>query len=224
MKARCTTSSLKWREQAKNGFIPAHQNQKIPHVDIHRKNDVDANLGSPRPTCRAPHIEFNVTSASYCNLLRNHLRPTLSSKFCGLLSTSVLLLHDNARLHSGHMKAEMIRDIHSECLPHLPYLADFAPCDYHIFGPLKEVLEGKTFQFDKEVQEAVHQWLCMQPKDIFSWRIQAFVKHWKTCIEHNGEHVEKSQSCTEPICTTLAGKKMLRFSFDSPTYIHLTQR
>jgi hypothetical protein len=46
--------------------------------------------------------------------------------------------------------------------------------------------------------------------------IQALVKHWRMCIEHSRVYVEKLQTCTKPICTKLAGKQILRFSFYSP--------
>jgi len=42
-----------------------------------------------------------VTSATYADLLMNHLRPAIKSKRRGLLSTGVLLQHDNARPHTA---------------------------------------------------------------------------------------------------------------------------
>ena len=38
-----------------------------------------------------------VKNATYADLLKNHLRPAIKSKLRGLLCTSVLLQHDNAR-------------------------------------------------------------------------------------------------------------------------------
>jgi len=38
-----------------------------------------------------------VPSATYADLLKNHLRPEFKSKRRGFLSTGVLLQHDNAR-------------------------------------------------------------------------------------------------------------------------------
>ena len=38
---------------------------------------------------------------------------------------------------------------------HPPYSPDLAPCDYHLFGPLKQDLGGQRFATDDEVQEAV---------------------------------------------------------------------
>ena len=41
-----------------------------------------------------------VTSATYADVLKNHLLPTIKSKR-GRLSTGVLLQHDNARPHTA---------------------------------------------------------------------------------------------------------------------------
>jgi hypothetical protein len=35
-----------------------------------------------------------------------------------------------------------------------------------MFGPLKEAQGGKTFLADEEVQEAVNEWLLIQPEDL----------------------------------------------------------
>jgi len=50
---------------------------------------------------------------------------------------------------------------------------------------------GKSFRSDEEVQQGVHEWLHSQPKDFFSRGIHALPKNWNTCIERNGNYVEK---------------------------------
>jgi hypothetical protein len=114
-----------------------------------------------------------VISASYSDLLMNHLRPAIKTKRCGLLSTGVILHHDNARPHTARATAVTIEDLHFECLPHPPYSPDLAPSDYHMFGPLKEALGGKKFQSDEEVYRTVHSWLHSQPKSFCPIGIQA---------------------------------------------------
>jgi len=111
--------------------------------------------------------ENTVTSATYADILKNHLCPAIKSKRHGLLSTGVLLQHDNARPHTAHSTVATIQDLSFECLPHLLYSPDLTPSDFHVFGPLKEVMGGKSFRSDEEVQEAVHEWLHSQPKDFF---------------------------------------------------------
>ena len=109
-----------------------------------------------------------VKSATYADLLKNHLRPAIKSKRRGLLlNTGVLLQHDNARPHTARSAVATIQDLSFECLPHPPYSPDLAPSDFHVFGPLKEAMGSKSFRSDEEVQQAVHEWLRSQPKDFF---------------------------------------------------------
>jgi len=108
-----------------------------------------------------------VNSAMYADLLKNHLRPAIQSKRRGLLSTGVLLQHDNARPHTARSTVGTIQDLSFECLPQLPCSPDLTPSDFHVFGPLKEAMGGKSFRSDKEVQQAMHEWLRSQPKDFF---------------------------------------------------------
>ena len=108
-----------------------------------------------------------VTSATYTDLLKNHLWPAIKSKLHGCLSTGILLQHDSARPHTAHSTVATIQDLSFECLPHLPYSPDLSPSDFHVFGPLKEVMGGKSFRSDEEVQQAVHKWLRSQPKEFF---------------------------------------------------------
>jgi len=67
-----------------------------------------------------------VTSATYADLLKNHLCPAIKSKQRGLLSTGVLLQHDNARPHTAHSTVATIQALSFECLPHPPYSPDLA--------------------------------------------------------------------------------------------------
>jgi histone-lysine N-methyltransferase SETMAR len=128
-----------------------------------------------------------VNSATNAHLLKNHLRPAIKSKRRGLMSTGVLLQHDNAPLHTVRSTVATIQDLSFECLPHLPYSPDLAPSDFRVFGPLKEAMGGKSFRSDEEVQQAGHEWLHSQPKYFFSRDTHALPKRWNTCMERNGD-------------------------------------
>ena len=93
-----------------------------------------------------------VNSATYADLLKNHLHPAIKSKQRGLPSTGVLLQHDNARPHTARSAVATIQDLSFKCLPHPLYSPDPAPSDFHVFGPLKEAMGGKSFRSDEEVQ------------------------------------------------------------------------
>ena len=91
----------------------------------------------------------NVNSPTYADLLKNHLLPAIQSKQRGLLSTGVLLQHDNARPHTARSTVAIIQDLSFECLPHPPYSPDLALSDVHVFGTLKEAMGGKFFRSDE---------------------------------------------------------------------------
>jgi hypothetical protein len=98
-----------------------------------------------------------VNSATYADLLKNHLPLEIKSKQRGLLSTGVLLQHDNVRPHTARSTVSTIQDLSFECLPNLPYSPDLALNDFHVPGPLKEAMEGKYFRSDEEVQQEPHE-------------------------------------------------------------------
>ena len=123
--------------------------------------------------------EATVTSATYCDLLKNHLKPAIRSKRSGLLTAGVLMQHDNAWPHTACATAATMEDMHFQCLPHPPCSPDLAPSDYHIFGPLKEAFGGTTFRSDEQVQEAVHECPHKRPKDYFFWRNPSLSKALK---------------------------------------------
>jgi len=100
-----------------------------------------------------------INSARYSDLLANNLKPAVRTKRRGLLSKKVLLLHDNACPHTTSHTIETIIHLGFEVLEHPSYSPDLTPSDYHLFGPLKNALQGRRFSMDKQVWEAVHKWL-----------------------------------------------------------------
>ena len=53
--------------------------------------------------------------------------------------SKVLLQHDNARPHTSLKTREVISSFGLATISYSPYLADLAPSDFHLFGPLKNV-------------------------------------------------------------------------------------
>jgi histone-lysine N-methyltransferase SETMAR len=93
-------------------------------------------------------------------------------------------------MHAGQ-SVETINHLGFEVLEHPAYSPDLAPCDYHLFGPLKDALRGRRFSTDKEVREAVHKWLRDQPKTFIVLGIRKLVDRWTKCIENEGDYIEK---------------------------------
>jgi histone-lysine N-methyltransferase SETMAR len=76
----------------------------------------------------------------------------------------VLLHHNNVHPHTAAHTMDKVRALKFEVLKHPPYSPDLAPSDFHLFGPMKEHLQGQKFADDNEVMEAVQRWLKGTPK------------------------------------------------------------
>jgi hypothetical protein len=75
--------------------------------------------------------------------------------------------------------------------PHPPYPPDFAPSDFHLFGPLKHHLSAGHFPDDEAVEREVTTWFRQQPKEFYAVGFQGLVKRWDKCFNEQGDYVEK---------------------------------
>ena len=216
MKPGSTTTSQKTIKRAKNGAIPPHQNQNIPHTTICGKGYADSLLGWTRGNFGALHA-LGEHCAMYADLLKNHPHPAIKYKQHGLLSTGVLLQHDNARPHTARSTVATIQDLSFKCLPHPPYSPDLAPW----FSCLWTTQRGdgrQAFQVRWRGAAGGAQVAALSAKRLFSRGIHAIPKRWNACMERNGDYVEKWCHCVPYVFNKLRDKKYLRFSFDSPSY------
>ena len=83
-----------------------------------------------------------INSVVYCETLKK-LRCAIQNKRRGMLSATILLLHDNARPHSAAQTQDLITSFRWERMDHPPYSPDLAPSDFHLFLHLKKFLGGK---------------------------------------------------------------------------------
>jgi hypothetical protein len=90
-----------WNEEGRQGMVPflLTRRQQFLHADFSAKSNTYAILGSQWPTWRALCVQGN--QSHKCFIL-HHLRAAIKSEHHGLLSTGVLLLHDNTRPHTAH--------------------------------------------------------------------------------------------------------------------------
>lgn len=127
-----------------------------------------------------------INSQRYIQTL-DKLHQAIKSKRPGMLSSGVILLHDNARPHVSKATSDALTRKRWEVLEHPAYSPDLSPCDFHIFGPLKKFLKGQPFRSDEEVKTAVRDWFKGQPKSFFADGIQRLPKQWDKCREINGD-------------------------------------
>lgn len=107
-----------------------------------------------------------INSTLYCQALQ-WLRTAIKNKRCGILSSSIMLLHDNAQWHISCETTTLLRKFWWEVLQYMPYSLDMLPCDYHLFSPLKKCLRGWRFPSEAELRDCVTNWLLSQHRDFF---------------------------------------------------------
>ena len=112
-----------------------------------------------------------VTSVSYCDLLRNHLRPAIRLGKCRLLSTGVLLQHDTAWPHTVHVT----RHDQGHSSASLILWTCLTPLLFHLWG--HKFLNWHSTRGGATVTMQTVQ-------NIFPQGIQATVQHWRTSTEH----------------------------------------
>lgn len=131
---------------------------------------------------------MTVNSGRYCETLRS-----LKSRIRRIRPerTEFLLHHDNARPHCSKETMSTISRLGFEVVPHPPYSPDLAPSDFWLFPKLKEVLKGKHFSSDAEVERAVTEWIKEQQESFFADGFSKWVLRMEKCVAHNGDYVEK---------------------------------
>jgi len=90
-----------------------------------------------------------VTSATYCDLPRNHLWSAVRSECHGMLSNDVLLQYGNDRTPTAHVTAKMMKGTHCEGVLQFPYLPDIAAYDSLVFGLIKKAVGKIHFDLMK---------------------------------------------------------------------------
>ncbi|GFT77637.1 uncharacterized protein TNCV_3146221 [Trichonephila clavipes] len=80
-----------------------------------------------------------INSGAYCATLRK-FRRVLQNKPLGMLSKTVLLLHDNASLHTSRKTRELIESFGWEVLDYEPYSPNLAPSDFYLLRSSNTIL------------------------------------------------------------------------------------
>ena len=90
-------------------------------------------------------VEFMETwtttiAAVYCQTLR---RLRKSSKTKGMLTSRVILIHDNVCLCNAAVTQQLLEQFNWNMFNHLAYSPDLVPNDFYVFSELKNWLEAK---------------------------------------------------------------------------------
>jgi hypothetical protein len=86
--------------------------------------------------------DHNKVTSVLRNTKKEKLRRIIQNKRHGMLTSSVVILNDNACPHTAAHTQALFENINWELFDHLPYSADVAPNDYRLFTYLPGQLVG----------------------------------------------------------------------------------
>ena len=102
----------------------------------------------------------------------------------------VTLHYDNARPHTARKVTQFLDEHHMKKAPQPPYSPDIAPCDFYLFGYIKDKLKGLNFDSVESLLEKVNEIL----EEISPNVLKKVFKHWKkrlkAVIENDGDYID----------------------------------
>jgi hypothetical protein len=75
-------------------------------------------------------------------------------------------------------------------LAHPPYSPDFTICDYWLFSRVKELVRGKRFQSEDDINTAVTDSLKRPSADKNRAAIDRLPRRWEKCLDSAGDSIE----------------------------------
>lgn len=135
--------------------------------------------------------EGTTVTATYYATLLERLRKAIREKRWGKLAGGVLLLHDNAPVHTAAIAKATAVKCGFEEIPHPPYSPDLAPSDYYLFRDLKKDLRGRRFDTESEMIEAVWDFFNRQSSEYYHKGIKLLYVRCQKCIDVQGYYIEK---------------------------------
>jgi hypothetical protein len=111
-------------------------------------------------------------------VLRNtkKLHRAIQNKRHGMLTYSVVLLHDSTCLHTAACTQPLLQHFSREFFDHPSYSPNLAPINYHLFTYLKNWLRSQHFNNNEGLMEGVKTWQSSQPADFFDTGIQQLTR------------------------------------------------
>jgi hypothetical protein len=96
---------------------------------------------------------------------------------------------DNAKPHTSKIPIEKIEELDFILVLQPRYSPDFAPCDFFLFGYLKQHLEGKHFTREDQVIAAVREVFDKIPLQTFQNVMHDWQYRLRRCIQLGGEYL-----------------------------------
>jgi hypothetical protein len=150
--------------------------------------------------------ENTVNSATYADLLKNHLRSAIKSKRADFW---VKVVCYNMTVLGAILPVQLLQQS-KICPSSVIHIRRTRPQWLSCLWTAQEAMGGESFRSVEEMQQAVHEWMRSQPKYFFSRGIHALPKRCNTCMVRSGDYVEKWSHCVPFVFSKLRDKKIFK--------------
>jgi hypothetical protein len=139
------------------------------------------------------------------------LQNPIQNKRHGMLTYSVVLLHDNAHSHTAAHTLALLEHFNWELLDHPSYSPDLASSSCHLCTYLKNWWRSQCFNNNKELMESVRTCLSSQAADFFVAGIQKLISQYNKCLSSSDDCVEKKLKyvCISFVCNKICFSQCL---------------
>jgi histone-lysine N-methyltransferase SETMAR len=97
---------------------------------------------------------------------------------------------DNAPIHNTKVVDEVIELLGLKKMSHPPYSPDLSPCDFFLFGYVKDRLIGCSFETPEDIFDAVMEVIHEIRPETFANVFEDWIRRLRTCIDSGGEYFE----------------------------------
>ena len=109
-----------------------------------------------------------------------HLQPLLVNRMDPILH--------NAWLQVSQPAIQKLNKLGYKVLPHLPYLPDLSPTNYHFFKHLDNFLPGKRFHNQQKAENAFQEFIKSWNMYFCAIGTNQLISHWHRCVDCNGSY------------------------------------
>ena len=97
---------------------------------------------------------------------------------------------DNSPVYNSIFVTDYLTKMGIKTVPHPPYSADLAPCDFWLFPELKEKLRGCRYDTIEDMKEAVTKVIDTLTQEDFHGAFHKLLERYNKCIESGRDYFE----------------------------------
>lgn len=96
--------------------------------------------------------------------------------------------YDNALAPTSQTVKEHLEKSDLTLMPHPAYSPDLSPCDFGLFGTVKDSFAGRSFSSEKDLIEAIENFFFEKPKNFWESIFNNWMTRLQKCIDVKGDY------------------------------------